>query len=106
MHCQARGGGGIGRWFEGGTVEPQRAVHAEAELLRRFPREAVSLERLMLRTMRAEAEARRVQWPRALAADAADRDSADFKNLLRLAARAAPRVVGVRWSREVIIVLP
>ena len=42
--------------------------------------------------MRAEAEARRVQWPRALAADAASRDSADFKNLLRLAARAVPRV--------------
>jgi len=74
------------------TVEPRRAREAEAELLRRFPRESVSLERLMLRAMRAEAEARRVQWPRALAADAAARDSTDFKNLLRLAARAAPRV--------------
>ena len=42
--------------------------------------------------MRAEAEARRVQWPTALAADAASRDSANFKNLLRLASRAAPRV--------------
>ena len=65
---------------------------AEAELVRRFPREVVSLERLMLRAMRAEASARRVLWPKALAADAASRDSADFKNLLRLAARAAPRV--------------
>lgn len=74
------------------TVEPRRTRDAEAELLRRFPRQTVSLERLMLRAMRAEAEARRVQWPKALAADAAGRDSPDFRNLLRLAARAAPRV--------------
>ncbi|MFK4511795.1 BREX system serine/threonine kinase PglW [Bradyrhizobium daqingense] len=74
------------------TVDPRRAREAEVELLRRFPRQQVSLERLMLRAMRAEAEARRVQWPKALAADADLRDSADFKNLLRLASRAAPRV--------------
>jgi len=74
------------------TVEPRRAREAESELLRRFPRESVSLERLMLRAMRAEADARRVSWATALAADAATRDSADFRNLLRLAARAAPRV--------------
>lgn len=74
------------------TVEPPHAREAEAEILRRFPREQISLERLMLRAMREEAVARRVQWPKALAADAALRDSADFKNLLRLASRAAPRV--------------
>ena len=74
------------------TVEPRRTPDAEAELLRRFPREVVSLERLMLGAMRAEAAARNVLWPKALAADAASRDSADFRNLLRLAARAAPRV--------------
>jgi hypothetical protein len=60
--------------------------------LRRLPRDVISLERLMLRAMRAEATARRVLWPKALAADAASRDSADFKNLLRLATRAMPRV--------------
>ncbi len=74
------------------TVEPRDTAAAQSELLRRFPREVVSLERLMLRAMRAEAEARRVLWPKALAADAASRDSVDFKNLLRLAARAVPRV--------------
>lgn len=74
------------------TVEPRRARDAETELLRRFPRESTSLERLMLRAMREEADARRVQWPKALAADAASRDSSEFKNLLRLASRAAPRV--------------
>ena len=74
------------------TIEPRDTAAAQGELLRRFPREVVSLERLMLRAMRAEAEARRVLWPKALAADAAARDSADFKNLLRLASRAVPRL--------------
>jgi serine/threonine protein kinase len=76
------------------TVDPRRARDAEAELLRRFPREPISLEHLMLGAMRSEAEARRVQWSKALAADAASRDSAEFRNLLRLAARAAPQVKG------------
>ena len=74
------------------TVEPRRAREAEAELLRRFPREVVGLERLMLQAMRARAEERRIAWPKALVADAAARDSSDFRNLLRLAAEAAPRV--------------
>jgi hypothetical protein len=74
------------------TVTPRHTACAEASLVSRFPREVVSLERLMLRAMRAEATARRVLWPKAIAADAAGRDSADFKNLLRLASRAAPRV--------------
>ena len=46
----------------------------------------------MLHVMRARAEERRIAWPKALMADAAARDSADFRNLLRLAAEAAPRV--------------
>jgi serine/threonine protein kinase len=74
------------------TVEPRRTRDAEAELLRRFPRDVVSIERLMLHAMRARAEERRIAWPKALTADAAARDSADFRNLLRLAAEAAPRV--------------
>ena len=74
------------------TVDPARTALAEAELLARFPREVISLERLMLQAMRAEADAGRVHWPVALAADASPRASAEFRNLLRLAARAAPRV--------------
>jgi hypothetical protein len=74
------------------TVEPRRSRKAEVELLRRFPHAVVSLERLMLQAMRAEAEARRVPWPKVLAADAMARDSRDFQNLLRHASRAAPRV--------------
>jgi hypothetical protein len=41
------------------TIEPPHARDAEAEILRRFPRGQVSLERLMLRAMREEAEAMR-----------------------------------------------
>jgi hypothetical protein len=74
------------------TVEPRRSREAETELIRRFPREVVNLERLMLEAMRAEAEARRVAWPKVLAADAATHGSREFQNLLRHASRAAPRV--------------
>jgi hypothetical protein len=75
------------------TVDPRRAVLAEGELRRRFaPRERVSLEALLLREMRAEAEARRVKWPVVLAADAEGHDGKGFRNLLRLATQAAERV--------------
>ena len=74
------------------TVEPRRLGEAEAELVRRFPREVINLERLMLQAMRAEAEGRNVPWPKVLTADAAARGSREFKNLLRHASRAAPRV--------------
>jgi hypothetical protein len=71
-------------------------------LLRRFaPRERVSLEVLLLREMRAEAETRKVKWPVVLAADAeGGHDGKGFRNLLRLATKAAVRVrttlVGLR----------
>jgi serine/threonine protein kinase len=75
------------------TVDPRRAPRAEGELLRRFaPRERVSLEALLLREMRAEAEARRVKWPVVLAADAEGHDGKGFRNLLRLATQGAERV--------------
>ncbi len=75
------------------TVEPRWARKAETELLRRFqPREAISLEVLLLRAMRDEAEARKVKWPVVLRADAEARDGKGFRNLLRLARAAAGRV--------------
>jgi hypothetical protein len=74
------------------TVDPRRSRDAEAELLRRFPRQLISLEHLMLRAMRAEAEARRVPWLKVLAADAMARNSRDFQSLLRHASRSAPRM--------------
>jgi hypothetical protein len=74
------------------TVDPRRIREAEAELIGRFPREVVNLERLMLEAMRAEAEARRVAWPKVLAADATTHRSREFQNLVRHVSRTAPRV--------------
>ncbi len=74
------------------TVEPRRAGRAEAELLRRFPRQRVSLEHLLLQALRGEAATRRANWSVVLAADAAQPDTKDFKRLLSLAARAAEGV--------------
>lgn len=74
------------------TVDPRRALRAETELLGRFaPRDRVSLESVLLRAMRAEAEARKAKWPVVLKADADTRDGKDFRNLLRLARSAAER---------------
>jgi len=74
------------------TVEPRRAGRAEDELLRRFPRQRVSLEHLLLQALRGEAATRRANWSVVLAADAAQPDTKDFKRLLSLAARAAEGV--------------
>jgi Protein kinase domain/Bacterial RNA polymerase, alpha chain C terminal domain len=68
------------------TVEPRRAVRAEAELLCRFPRRRVSLERLLLQALREEAATRKAKWSVVLAADAAQPDGKDFKRLLSLPA--------------------
>ena len=74
------------------TVDPRRAPRAEAELLRRFaPRERVSIEALLLREMRTEAQARKVKWPVVLSADAEGYDGKGFRNLLRLATKAGER---------------
>lgn len=91
------------------TVDLRRARHAETELLRRFaPRERVSLEALLLREMRAEAEARRVKWPVVLAADTETRDGKGFRNLLRLATKAAERVTAslLTLDRPALLVNP
>ena len=91
------------------TVDPRRAPLAEAELLRRFaPRERVSLEGLLLREMHTEAEARKVKWPVVLAADAEGYDGKGFRNLLRLATKAAERVRAtlLAFDRPVLLVNP
>ena len=84
-------------------------VAPKAELLRRFaPRERVSLESLLLREMRAEAEARKVKWPVVLAADAEGHDGKGFRNLLRLATKAAERVLAtlLALDRPALLVNP
>jgi hypothetical protein len=91
------------------TVDLRRAPLAEAELLRRFaPRERVSIEALLLREMRAEAEARKVKWPVVLAADAEGHDGQGFRNLLRLATKAAERARAtlLAFDRPALLVNP
>lgn len=83
----ARGGGYLVL-----TVAPRCLYHAEVELLRRFPRAAVSIDRLLIELMRAQAQALGVDWGTVLSADARPRDSRDFRNLLELVRRVAPEL--------------
>lgn len=74
------------------TVEPRRYLDAERALLDRFPLQRVSVDRLLLETLRGEASARKVDWSLVLRADAADRQSRDWTNLQRLIGFAVPKV--------------
>lgn len=80
------------------TVEPRQARHAEAELLRRFGPERevsaknpalqrLSFDSLLLKALRVEATAARVDWNLVLRADAAESGSRDWANLQRLVQR-------------------
>ncbi|MDD4942622.1 MAG: BREX system serine/threonine kinase PglW, partial [Rhodoferax sp.] len=77
------------------TVEPRQARHAEAELLRRFgsesgvtpPLQRVSFDALLLKALRAEAVAAKVDWGKVLSADASEPGSRDWTNLQRLVQR-------------------
>ena len=74
------------------TVEPRLAHHVEAELLRRFGRQRLSFETLMLKALRQQAEAMKVNWNLVLAADGAAPTSTDWGRLMRLVQRALPQV--------------
>ena len=74
------------------TVEPRLAHHVEAELLRRFGRQRVSFEALMLKALRQQAEALKVNWNVVLMADAAAPTSTDWSRLMRLVHKALPLV--------------
>jgi hypothetical protein len=85
------------------TVEPRLARHAEAALLRRFgpgsgasgagsPLQRLSIDAVLLRELRRQADALRVDWATVLRADAADPISRDWRNLLSLVRRTLPAV--------------
>jgi serine/threonine protein kinase len=77
------------------TVEPRQARHAETELLRRFGPDSehqpaiqrLSFDALLLKALRAEASAARVDWNLVLHADAAEPGSRDWSKLQRLVQR-------------------
>lgn len=81
------------------TVEPRLARRAETELLHRFNEQQqsaahklhrVSVDALLLAELKAQATAARVDWNVVLRADAADKGSRDWTNLMRLVQRALP----------------
>ena len=89
-------------WRQGGllvlTVEPRLARRAEAELLHRFGEhqapgralQRLSVDALLLAELRTQAAAARVDWNVVLRADAADKSTRDWTNLMRLVQRALP----------------
>lgn len=80
------------------TIEPRMAQHAETELLRRFGEpqgqphilRRLSVDGLLLREMRAQAAALRVDWSLVLQADASEPGSRDWSKLLMLVGRTLP----------------
>ncbi len=74
------------------TVEPRLAHHVEAELLRRFGRQRLSFDTLMLKALRQQAEAMKVNWNLVLTADGAAPTSTDWGRLMRLVHKALPQV--------------
>ena len=74
------------------AVPPCRMLRAEHELLR-FDLERRNVDELVIRTLRAEAQAVRIpDWNVVLRADGAPRQSDDWKRLLLLVNRAMPKV--------------
>jgi hypothetical protein len=81
------------------TVEHRLARRAEAELLHRFNEQQptashklqrASVDALLLAELKAQAAAARVDWNVVLHADAADKASRDWTNLMRLVQRTLP----------------
>lgn len=74
------------------TVAPRHLLRAEQEILRRFPVTRVNLEALLIQAMKATAEAAGAQWEVVLKADAAPRESPDWRRLQTLVRRSMPAV--------------
>ena len=78
------------------TVTPRLCRHAEAGLLQRYANPLgfirLSLDRIILDTLREQAGALRVDWRKVLEADQDGPGSRDWANLLRLASRASPKI--------------
>ena len=75
------------------TVHPRIARHADPELVHRFPAvKRINFDALLLAGLREKAQAMNVDWNVVLQADAADRGSRHWINLMRLVQRAVPAV--------------
>ncbi len=91
------------------TVPAAHHDAAREELCRRFPVQAVDFENLFLRALKEAAARENIDdWQMVLEADAAPRDSEDWRNLVRLIGRALPSVEQevLAADRTVLIVYP
>ncbi len=77
------------------AVPRQNHEAALARVVARFEPAVVSVEHVFLQRLREEADKVGVRWQKVLAADAAERGSADWKNLVLLAQRAAAGLADV-----------
>jgi serine/threonine protein kinase len=74
------------------AVPPGQMLTAEHELLQRFELDRRNVDELVIRALRADAQAVRADWNVVLRADAAPRQSEDWKRLILLVNRALPKV--------------
>lgn len=72
------------------TVAPKGLEAVEQELTRRFGVAPRNVDEILIRLMRRQAEAMRADWQVVLKADAAARDSQDWRNLMILVSRVVP----------------
>ncbi len=75
------------------TVRPSRMRFAEREFMDRFDLERVSFDQLLFDALREEAKELEVDWSIIEQADRSEPSSQDWKNLLHLVGKAAPKIV-------------
>jgi serine/threonine protein kinase len=85
-HAYADGG------FLALTVKPSRMRRCEDELLRRFKLQRVSFDELLFDALRVEAKELEIDWAIVEGADGTDPSGPDWKNLLLLIGRVAPKI--------------
>ncbi len=72
------------------TVAPKGMDAAEQELIRRFQLQRCNIDEILIRLMREQAKAAKVDWSVVLQADGAARDSQSWRNLMILVGRCIP----------------
>ena len=93
-HAYADGG------FLALTVRPSRMRRCEDELLRRFKLQRVSFDEVLFDALREEAKELEIDWATIEQADGTDPSSTDWKNLLHLIGRVAPKITNDLMSRK------
>jgi hypothetical protein len=72
------------------AVSSAKMLKAEDQIARRFSVSRVSIDQLLIREMQAAAGKAEIKWPVILRADSSERDSRDWRNLMKVVKRAMP----------------